>query len=72
MASCLSGTLQLHALKGISSWSKDDRTGSVIEAVGNALGKPALKLKTLVRSVKAQNQELWVLVRILVKRHCLM
>ena len=46
--------------------------GSVIEAVGNALGKPALKLKTLVRSVKAQNQELWVLVKILVKRHCLM
>merc|ERR1740136_294635 len=52
VASCSSGALRMHALKGISSWSEENRKGSVTEAVGNALAKPALKLKTLVGNVK--------------------
>lgn len=52
VASCSSGALRLHALKGISSWSEENRKGSVTEAVGNALAKPALKLKNLVGNVK--------------------
>lgn len=52
VASCSSGALRLHALKNISSWSEENRKGSVTEAVGNALAKPALKLKNLVGSVK--------------------
>jgi len=52
VASCSSGALRLHALKGISEWSEENKKGSMTEVVGNALAKPAQKFRTLVGSVK--------------------
>jgi len=51
-AACSGGALRLHALPGISAWSEEHRKGSVSAAVGNALAKPAQKLKNAVGSVK--------------------
>lgn len=44
-AACSSGALRLHALPGISSWSEKHRNSSVALTVGQALAKPAKRLK---------------------------
>ena len=44
-AACSEGALRLHALPGISSWSEANKKGSMSTVVGNALAKPAEKLK---------------------------
>uniref|UniRef100_A0A7S1Z0T9 BEACH domain-containing protein n=1 Tax=Ditylum brightwellii TaxID=49249 RepID=A0A7S1Z0T9_9STRA len=51
-AGCSQGALQLHALQGISSWSEENKKGSMSVAVGNALAKPAQAVKNAVGSVK--------------------
>ncbi len=49
-AACSSGTLRLHALKGISDWSRGIKQ-TKIDVVGNALAKPAQKLKSVASKV---------------------
>ena len=56
VAGCSSGAVRFHALRGISEWSEENKKGSVTEAVGNAVGnalsKPAQRIRSLVGTVK--------------------
>jgi hypothetical protein len=45
---CSSGVLRLHALPGISPWSERHKKSSMGAAVGQALSKPAQRIKTAV------------------------
>ena len=54
VAGLSSGAIRFHAAKGITTWSEENKKGSVTEVVGvvgNALSKPAMKIKTLVGTV---------------------
>ena len=54
VAGLSSGAIRFHAAKGITAWSEENKKGSVTEVVGvvgNALSKPALKIKTLMGTV---------------------
>jgi len=44
-AACSSGALRLHALPGISAWSEKHKRSSVASQVGQALAKPAQRIK---------------------------
>ena len=50
-AACSSGALRLHALRGIGEWSEEHKTGGMSMAVGNALAKPAQRIKNVVGGV---------------------
>ena len=53
-----SGALRIHAFKGISEWSEDiSKKLSVSEAVGNALAKPAERVKGLLGAVKGKGSK---------------
>ena len=49
---CSAGALQLHALRGISQWSEEHKQGAVSAAMGNALARPAARLRNIAGGVK--------------------
>ena len=51
-AACSSGALRLHALRGISQWSEENKSKGVSAAMGNALARPAARLRNVVGGVK--------------------
>lgn len=51
-AACTNGTLRIHALPGITSWSEENHINSVTSVVGNVLVKPANTIKSAVGNVK--------------------
>ena len=53
-----SGSLRIHAFKGVSEWSEEvNKRSTMSEAVGNALAKPAEKVKGLLGVVKGKGSK---------------
>jgi len=59
VAGLSSGALRIHALKGISEWSEENKKrATMTEAVGSALARPAEKVKGLFGVVKGKGSGL--------------
>ena len=53
-----SGSLRIHAFKGVSEWSEEvNKRSTMSEAVGNALARPAEKVKGLLGVVKGKGSK---------------